>query len=136
MGPTEYISALLNIILPLSYDFNPELVLVSAGFDAAVNDPLGQYCVTPQTYGHFIHHLSALAGGKIIVSLEGGYNLESISAASFYCLSSLVGYAPVPLNGIQEIDPNAQVTLQEVVDFHSSRWPSFQFGADLPFNDS
>lgn len=135
MGPSEYISALLHVILPAAYDFDPDLVLVSAGFDAAVNDPLGQYEVTPQTYGHFIHHLSALAGGKVIVSLEGGYNLESICAASFHCLSALVGIDPVPLN-IERVDPNAQLTLQEVVDFHSSRWPSLQFGVDLPFNDS
>lgn len=41
MGDAEYISVMQNIILPVAYEFCPELVLVSAGFDAAVGDPLG-----------------------------------------------------------------------------------------------
>jgi len=43
MGDAEYISVMQNIILPVAYEFCPELVLVSAGFDAAVGDPLGGY---------------------------------------------------------------------------------------------
>ena len=47
MGDTEYFLAFQNIILPVGYEFNPDLVLVSAGFDAAVGDPLGGYKVSP-----------------------------------------------------------------------------------------
>lgn len=41
MGDKEYIAAFLNIVLPIAYEFNPELVMVSAGFDACIGDPLG-----------------------------------------------------------------------------------------------
>lgn len=41
MGNAEYVTAFLQIVLPIAYQFSPELVLVSAGFDAAVGDPLG-----------------------------------------------------------------------------------------------
>jgi len=41
MGSPEYVAAFHHIVLPIAYQFNPELVLVSAGFDAAVGDPLG-----------------------------------------------------------------------------------------------
>lgn len=41
MGDAEYMSVMQNIILPVAYEFCPELVLVSAGFDAAIGDPLG-----------------------------------------------------------------------------------------------
>lgn len=41
MGNTEYLTAFHQIVLPIAYQFAPELVLVSAGFDAAVGDPLG-----------------------------------------------------------------------------------------------
>ena len=42
MGDTEYALAFFNIVLPIAYEFDPELVLVSAGFDAARGDPLGR----------------------------------------------------------------------------------------------
>lgn len=41
MGDAEYMTVMQNLILPVAYEFCPELVLVSAGFDAAVGDPLG-----------------------------------------------------------------------------------------------
>lgn len=41
MSDPEYIAAFQQVILPIAHQFNPELVLVSAGYDACVNDPLG-----------------------------------------------------------------------------------------------
>jgi len=41
MGDTEYLAAFTNVILPIAYEYAPELILVSAGFDAAQGDPLG-----------------------------------------------------------------------------------------------
>lgn len=41
MGDTEYLAAFLNVVMPIAYEYNPELVFVSAGFDAAKGDPLG-----------------------------------------------------------------------------------------------
>lgn len=50
--------------------FNPELVLVSAGFDAARGDPLGGCQVSPECYAHLTHLLMGLANGRIILILE------------------------------------------------------------------
>lgn len=133
MTSTEYISALFNVILPVAYEFNPDLVIVSAGFDAATGDPLGKYSVSPETYGHFIHHLNCLANGKVVVALEGGYNLISISKAANEVTSSLIGYPPKKVV-TDEIDECAIETLREVVDFNSTRWHSLGFGVDLPRN--
>lgn len=41
MGDAEYLTAFLQVVLPVATEFNPQLILVSAGFDAAVGDPLG-----------------------------------------------------------------------------------------------
>jgi len=41
MGDTEYLAAFTNVVLPIGYEYCPQLVLVSAGFDAARGDPLG-----------------------------------------------------------------------------------------------
>ena len=64
-------------IIPLSFththtQYNPQLVIVSCGFDAAEGDPLGGYHVTPAGYAHMTHLLSALANGKLVVAMEGG----------------------------------------------------------------
>lgn len=41
MGDVEYMAAMTQVILPIAHEYNPELVLISAGFDACVGDPLG-----------------------------------------------------------------------------------------------
>jgi histone deacetylase 6 len=50
-GDQEYLAAFHAIVLPLLREYQPGLVLVSAGFDAAAGDPLGGCCVTPQGFG-------------------------------------------------------------------------------------
>ena len=67
MGDPEYSLAFFSIILPVAYQFNPDLVLVSSGFDAARGDPLGRCKISPEFYGFMTHHLKALANGKVIV---------------------------------------------------------------------
>lgn len=91
MGDAEYLAAFRHVVLPIAYQYNPELVLISAGFDAARGDPLGGYDVTPNGYGLMTHMLSSLAGGRVIVVLEGGYNLISISESMTRCTKSLLG---------------------------------------------
>ena len=95
MGDAEYFLAFQTIILPISHEFQPELVLVAAGFDAAAGDPLGGYKVTPGMYGLMTHQLAALAGGRVVVALEGGYNLASISESATACAKALLG-DPLP----------------------------------------
>ena len=47
-----------------------KLAIVSAGFDAADGDILGECCVTPAGYAHMTYMLSTLAGGKVVAALE------------------------------------------------------------------
>src|SRR5207245_10028432 len=72
-----------DVVWPIVTRFQPELILVSAGFDAHWADPLGQIQLTLPGYVHLTRELMAMAqklcGGKIIFVLEGGYNLESLS---------------------------------------------------------
>lgn len=133
MSDGEYLAAFLNIVLPIAYDFSPDLVFVSSGFDAAINDPLGHYALSPPFYGHMIRLLSTLAGGRVVVALEGGYNLESIADAASYVVSSLLG-DPLEELELNSLSGSASETLRKVVDYHASNWPSMQFGVDLPQN--
>ena len=78
-------------MLPIAYEFNPELILISAGFDAARGDPLSGYCVSPELYGYMTHQLTALANSRVLVVLEGGYNLKSIADSTVFCAEALLG---------------------------------------------
>ena len=60
----------LPLSLPLQ--FNPELVIVSCGFDAGMGDHLGGYHVSPAGFAHMTHLLMSLAKGKLVLALEGG----------------------------------------------------------------
>lgn len=79
-GDEEYLEALRNEALPRLRQFAPQLVFISAGFDAHENDPLAHEKLTRQGYrdmGQLILDLAReSAEGRLITVLEGGYNLE------------------------------------------------------------
>nr|KAF6426446.1 hypothetical protein HJG59_009150 [Molossus molossus] len=72
----EYPAAWHHLVLPIAYEFNPELVLVS--LKEAQGYLLGDFLVSTEGYDHLIQMLISLASGLIILVLEGGYNLTSI----------------------------------------------------------
>lgn len=122
MGNAEYVAAFHQIVLPIAYQFDPELVLVSAGFDAAVGDPLGGCKVTPEAFGHMTHWLKGLANGRIILSLEGGYNVNSISYSMTMCTKALLG-DPLPhLKDIGVACDSALKSLREVSFAQAKYW--------------
>ena len=121
-GDLEYYLAFMNIVLPVAYEFCPDLVLVSAGFDAARGDPLGGYRVSPELYGHMTHHLSALAEGRLVLALEGGYNLASISESMYMCARALRGDPLPSLDLDAELRPDVVDTLREVLEMHQPYW--------------
>ncbi|CAA7259140.1 unnamed protein product [Cyclocybe aegerita] len=94
MGDAEYIYAFQKVVMPIAMEFAPELVIISAGFDAADGDELGECHVSPVGYAHMTHMLAGLAGGRLVVALEGGYNLDSISVSSLAVTKVLLGQAP------------------------------------------
>ncbi|KAL7178771.1 hypothetical protein ACSBR1_042180 [Camellia fascicularis] len=82
VGDNDYIFAFQHVVLPIASEFAPDFTIISAGFDAARGDPLGCCDVTPAGFAQMTHMLNALSGGKLLVILEGGYNLRSISSSA------------------------------------------------------
>ena len=76
-GDEEYLEALARVVEPAVERFAPELVLVSAGFDAHVADPLADMRVTADGFRELARRSAAL-GGRVAAVLEGGYNLETL----------------------------------------------------------
>ncbi|XP_067449559.1 histone deacetylase 6 [Thunnus thynnus] len=127
MGDSDYLAAFQHVVMPIATEFNPGLVLVSAGFDAARGDPLGGYHVTPEGYAHLTNMLMSLAGGRVLLILEGGYNLSSISDSMAMCTSVLLGDPPPSL--VTPLPPphhSAVAAINEVIRHHAPYWRSLR----------
>lgn len=85
-GSTEFRNAWANRGLPQLEKFQPDLVLISAGFDAHARDPLGGLFLTDEDYHWITTEIQAIAdsacNGRIVSMLEGGYDLEALGTAS------------------------------------------------------
>jgi hypothetical protein len=86
------------IILPILEQFKPSLLFISAGFDAALGDPLGQCRVTCAGYAQMTQLLSSVCNGKVVVVIEGGYNLTAVANSSE---AVVILPTPPPLNILQ-----------------------------------
>jgi acetoin utilization deacetylase AcuC-like enzyme len=90
-----FLEALADRILPRLRDFAPDLILISAGFDAHVRDPLGGLRFTEQDYSEATKRLMDIAdkkcGGRIVSLLEGGYDLEGLSRSVAAHVLALMG---------------------------------------------
>jgi acetoin utilization deacetylase AcuC-like enzyme len=84
-GVDEYINAFQNKLKPVALQFNPDFVLISAGFDAHKDDMLSGLAITTEAYGQFTKIIREIAdqtcNGRIVSILEGGYDLNSLSAS-------------------------------------------------------
>jgi hypothetical protein len=94
-GDGDYVAAFCRVLLPVAYEFAPDLVVLSAGFDAAQGDPLGGCRVSPAGYAHMVALLRPVA--PLVVLLEGGYNLRATAESVEACMRVLAGDRPPPL---------------------------------------
>jgi acetoin utilization deacetylase AcuC-like enzyme len=126
MQDGDYMAAFHHILMPVAYEFCPDLVLVSCGFDAAMGDPLGCCCLTPAGYSHMLNKLMSLANGHVAVVLEGGYNLTSISTSAAACVGTLLGD---PLLEIGAVYPSSSAldSIKKTLQAHSRYWKCLEF---------
>ncbi|ETE70666.1 Histone deacetylase 5 [Ophiophagus hannah] len=115
--------------MPITSEFNPDFVLVSTGFDVVEGHepPLGGYKVTAQCFGHLVKQLLTLAGGRMVLALEGGHDLTAICDASEACLNVLLGNELEPISEDilhQTPNVNAMVSLQKSTAIHRKYWKS------------
>lgn len=125
MGDSEYLYAFQQVVMPIATEFNPDLVIISAGFDAAEGDLLGGCFVTPACYGHMTHMLMSLAKGKLVVCLEGGYNLRSIARSALAVTKVLMLEPPDRLrDDLPAPKDSAVYIVENVKRQHSKYWKS------------
>lgn len=129
MGDAEYLAAFRCLVLPIASDYKPELILVSAGFDAADGHaaPLGGYKVSASCFGLMTQQLMTVADSKVVLVLEGGYDLGAICDASEACVRALLG-EQISLPNHEEISKKpceaALTSLAECIRVQARFWPS------------
>jgi len=96
-GGAQFRAAFENVILPQLTKFSPELIIVSAGFDAHYRDPLASLNLRAEDFGWVTRRLMELADstaeGRIVSVLEGGYDLQGLSESVAAHVSTLMGSA-------------------------------------------
>nr|XP_040124074.1 histone deacetylase 4 isoform X2 [Ictidomys tridecemlineatus] len=131
MGDTEYLAAFRTVVMPIASEFAPDMVLVSSGFDAVEGHPtpLGGYTLSAKCFGYLTKQLMGLAGGRVVLALEGGHDLTAICDASEACVSALLGneLEPLPEKVLQQ-RPNANAvrSMEKVMEVHSKYWRCLQ----------
>ena len=98
-GPGEWLGLLEHVVEPAAREFRPDLLLVSAGFDAHRADPLADCVLETETFGHMARRVRSLAdelGVPVGAVLEGGYDLDALAASVVATLEGLAegGEAP------------------------------------------
>ncbi|KAI7872323.1 hypothetical protein BDF14DRAFT_1751991 [Spinellus fusiger] len=127
MGDTEFMAAFYHIILPITRQFKPDMIFVSAGYDAAEGHPehLGGYKVTPRGFALMTKMINDLAKelchGRLVLTLEGGYALQ-----------------PLADSASATIKPNqgAFQSLRQVVEIQKKYWdlPDYLFKLSFKFH--
>jgi len=94
-GDRAFANLMEKIILPLLDRIQPQMLLISYGFDPHWRDPLGHLQLSARQYGEMIRQLTdwseLYCGGKIALFLEGGYDLEAAKACTLAVVNALLG---------------------------------------------
>jgi len=93
-GRTEIFAAVEKQLLPAMDHFQPELVLISAGFDSRIGDPLGHFELTDKDFTDLTKLVRGIAdnyaSGRVVSLLEGGYSLSGLASAAVAHVGALM----------------------------------------------
>lgn len=126
LGDGELALALDAVASPILRAFAPDVIIVSAGFDAAAGDPLGGMFASPAGFAYLTARLRDIAGGRILLLLEGGYSLDALARCVTACVTELEREpsAAVPRPLAPALAPDAVACLLRTAAHHTARaWP-------------
>jgi acetoin utilization deacetylase AcuC-like enzyme len=122
----DYDLVFRDAIVPVLAHFAPDLLLVSAGFDAHHRDPLAMMRVSTEGFATMVGHVHALAArccdGRLVVVSEGGYDLQALSDGLETTLELLeqAAHVPAPVHGDSA---RGREALEQVRSVHKPFWP-------------
>jgi len=119
-GDEEFIGVLQRIVVPAAIAFDPDLIVISCGFDAHRDDPLASMELSQSGYRTMAMIMRSLADtlcdGRIVFVLEGGYSLDGVREGTEAVLESLTAVSPQPLHTHPVIELEPGSTLKGIVD--------------------
>jgi acetoin utilization deacetylase AcuC-like enzyme len=124
LGDGDYRRAYREIVEPIGRAFDPELVLVSAGFDPHRDDPLGGMDVTARGFAELMDVCLAVASGaargRVVAVLEGGYDLDGIAESTAAIVGQMLGRPPRTL--VDTLLPGVERLLEAYRRVHGQYW--------------
>jgi acetoin utilization deacetylase AcuC-like enzyme len=114
-----WLSLLEHVIVPIGLEYRPDLVLISAGFDAHESDPLGQCRLQSSSFGHMACHVRELGealNAPVGAILEGGYHLTALAESAVATMSALHG------RGAAESAASDPLITPRVASYLGHRW--------------
>ncbi|HEY2028746.1 MAG TPA: histone deacetylase [Myxococcales bacterium] len=119
----DYAAVFAEALLPIADAYQPELVLVSAGFDAHKDDPLASMQLDDDGFAMLCGAVKAVADkhcqGRMVLTLEGGYDVEALARSVRGCVQVLAGSEPPPLKGQPS---RAAAAVRQVVAAQRAHW--------------
>jgi acetoin utilization deacetylase AcuC-like enzyme len=121
-----YEAAFDSVVEPVLARFEPELVLVSAGFDAHERDPLAAMKLTARAYASMVASLArvadATAGGRLALLLEGGYDLDAIESSLEASIRAMLGERAAPAADAAPIGGRHRMEIDHARGVAARRW--------------
>ena len=131
-GDEDYMAVFDEILLPVLHEFQPELILLSAGQDAYHRDPLAGMNLTGRGYYQMAQKLADIAdeyaAGRLLACLEGGYHLDGQAGAVLQAMNAFGKWnLPIPHESAGNYDGEmAGRRIREVKEMHQKFWTSLQ----------
>jgi acetoin utilization deacetylase AcuC-like enzyme len=125
-GDGEFAAIYRRLLVPVARAFEPQLILVSAGFDIHADDPLGQMKVTPAGFAGLTRLILDIArqtcAGRVVFCLEGGYHADALADSAMAMIDELTGRTSTDVDDMAATaDPGRLNTIADRC-IHSHRW--------------
>lgn len=108
----EYGAVFEGVFFPILREFRPQVIIVSAGYDAHANDPIGGMWLTSESFGRFAARLSSLSqeidAAPLALVMEGGYNLEALSESVAATIKGVESHAAVDTDTAWSGSPSSE----------------------------
>lgn len=118
----EYLQVFQDIVVPAAEKFQPDWILVSAGFDPHRRDPLGGMNVTEEGFGAMARLLLMLANrfadGRIAFLLEGGYDLAGLRDSVAAVLAAMQAQVPPPAGHLPLAESRIEPVIRRILQVH------------------